>query len=188
MKSFLKAIYIMKRLRRQGWIRAGVPISNVESIAEHSFGTALIALLLATVHNSQVEEEEQVDVFRVTIMALLHDFPESGYLDIDKSFDELLGPRASKLKEELDAKVIEQLLEGIPADQETLKALLNPPSSFEKTLVKYADKLELLGQTMDYSASGVPDSTLQDFLSSCYDMFSTTDIESVKKVYQALID
>jgi putative hydrolase of HD superfamily len=187
MKSFLKAIYMMKRLRRQGWIRAGVPISNVESIAEHSFGTALIALLIAIIHNSQ-QQNQKIDVFRVTTIALLHDFPESGYQDIDRSFDELLGSSASKIKEKLDEKAIKQLLEGIPGDHTSLKTSLSPPPSIEKTIVDYADKLELLGQIMDYKASGVPESTFQDFLSSYHDLFSKIDIQAVKEVYQALFN
>ncbi|MFX1512819.1 MAG: HD family hydrolase [Promethearchaeota archaeon] len=189
MKTFLNGILMMKRLRRQGWVRAGVPISSVESIAEHSFGTALIAMLLAIIHNSKVEEEhKKVDIFRCVTIAILHDFPESMFLDVDKSFDELLGPSASKIKEELDKNAIKQLLDGVPGDQAFLETLLQPSPSIEKTLVDYADKLELIAQAKDYKRIGVTDSALQDFLSSSHSLFSTTDLQAVKEVYQALAD
>ncbi len=37
----------LKQLYRQGWLRHGVPHTQCESVAEHTFGVALLALFLA---------------------------------------------------------------------------------------------------------------------------------------------
>jgi putative hydrolase of HD superfamily len=57
----------LKTLRRAGWLRIG--LTDGESVADHSFGTALLALLLAT--------DLDVDRDRVIKLALVHDLAES---------------------------------------------------------------------------------------------------------------
>jgi putative hydrolase of HD superfamily len=57
----------LKQLYRQGWLDAGVPGDRCETVAEHSFGVAVLALLLAP---------DDLDRDRSVRMALLHDFGE----------------------------------------------------------------------------------------------------------------
>ena len=59
----------LKQLYRQGWLRRGVPPERCESIAEHSFGVAVLALWLA-------QAQPELDADKVVRMALLHDLGE----------------------------------------------------------------------------------------------------------------
>lgn len=65
----------LKRLFRQGWLKRGVPESSCESVADHSFGVALLALLLAPAR-------EGVDRERAVLMALVHELGEAYAGDI----------------------------------------------------------------------------------------------------------
>lgn len=57
----------LKELKRQGWVARGVP--DPESVADHSYGVALLALIFA--------RHLHLDLGRVLTMALLHDLGES---------------------------------------------------------------------------------------------------------------
>src|SRR6516162_4869746 len=65
--SFLSRVGRLKDLRRAGWVRKGLP--DPESVADHSFRTAVLALALA--------EEMGVDPDRLLRLVILHDLPES---------------------------------------------------------------------------------------------------------------
>ena len=58
----------LKRLRRTGWIDRGV--SDPESSADHSWGVALLAWLLA-------RDYPDLDRERVLLLGLIHDLPEA---------------------------------------------------------------------------------------------------------------
>jgi putative hydrolase of HD superfamily len=60
----------LKSLKRAGWIDRGVPVELAESVAEHSFQTALIAWLAAS-------DDPTLDRDRVLKLALVHDLPEA---------------------------------------------------------------------------------------------------------------
>ena len=60
----------LKQLYRQGWLRRGVSRERCESVAEHSFGCAVLATWLAQAYYPEL------DVCKVLRMALLHDFGE----------------------------------------------------------------------------------------------------------------
>jgi putative hydrolase of HD superfamily len=60
----------LKRVKRTGWVDRGVPGPDVESVADHSLLTALIAWL-ATI------DDPRLDADRVLKLALIHDLAES---------------------------------------------------------------------------------------------------------------
>ncbi len=64
---------VVKRLKRTGWQILG---DNEESVGEHSFMTCVIAWFLA--------KEMKLNVEKVLLMGLFHDFHESRTGDIDK--------------------------------------------------------------------------------------------------------
>jgi 5'-deoxynucleotidase YfbR-like HD superfamily hydrolase len=57
----------LKDLKRAGWLRKGIP--DPESVADHSFRTAVLALVLA--------DELGVDAGRLLRLVVVHDLPES---------------------------------------------------------------------------------------------------------------
>jgi putative hydrolase of HD superfamily len=64
----------LKLVDRAGWARCGV--SPCESVADHTFGVALLALLLPKIADSQLDRD------RCIALALVHDLAESVVGDI----------------------------------------------------------------------------------------------------------
>src|SRR3990167_5803478 len=72
--NFFAEAGLLKKVKRSGWWVAG--IKDPESVAEHSFRTAVIGLYLADL--------EGADPFKVTTMALFNDIHESRINDLHK--------------------------------------------------------------------------------------------------------
>src|SRR5690348_3445079 len=60
----------LKQLYRQGWLRRGVPALECETVAEHTFSMALLAMLIADAHFPEL------DLTKVLRLVLLHDLGE----------------------------------------------------------------------------------------------------------------
>jgi putative hydrolase of HD superfamily len=60
----------LKQLYRQGWLRRGIEPGRCESVADHSFAVALLALTIADAHYPELNRE------KVLRLALLHDLAE----------------------------------------------------------------------------------------------------------------
>lgn len=131
----------LKQLFRQGWLRAGVPEARCESVAEHSFMVALLALVLAE------ERYPGLDAARAVKMALLHDLAEAHAGDIT-IHDGV--PREEKQRLEREAMI--RLLHGLPGG-EGLFALweeYESGGSREALLVRQMDRLEMALQACVY--------------------------------------
>jgi 5'-deoxynucleotidase YfbR-like HD superfamily hydrolase len=89
-------------LPRTGWVLRGV--ADPESIADHSFGVAVVAMMLTDALRAQ---GETVDGERVLRMALLHDSPEAATGDVP-----LPGktPALSAALADLEADLADELL------------------------------------------------------------------------------
>jgi putative hydrolase of HD superfamily len=136
----------MKQVPRMGWAMRGVP--RVESVAEHSFGVALVALTLAG-----MLEDSDLDTEKVLVMALLHDLAEVRLTDLPVSAARLI-PRG--VKRQAEASAMADLLAPLPAAGR-LKALwqeFEDQTSPEGRLVRDADKLEMMVQCLRYEWAG----------------------------------
>ena len=76
--SVLRALY---NLARTGWMLRGVPPSQAETVAQHSFLASILALELAEEARHRGVE---VDPLRASAIALLHDAAEAWVGDIPK--------------------------------------------------------------------------------------------------------
>jgi putative hydrolase of HD superfamily len=147
---FLEAA-TLKRLPRTGWLKRGVP--QVESVAEHSFGVAFVALALADLLQDRGDLEGELDLEKVLLMALIHDLAEVRLTDLPASAQRLL-PGA--VKSEAEAEAMDGLLTPLPSSGR-LKALwseFEEQSSAEGRLVRDADKLEMMVQCLRYEQAG----------------------------------
>lgn len=134
----------LKLLPRTGWLQRG--LQNVESIAEHSFGVAALALLVGDLHPG-------LDRGRLLATALLHDLAEALVGDLPASATRLFGKAA---KHEAERKAMLELLGGLPMAEGYLELWEEYSSggSPEARLVKALDRLELLGQALSYERAG----------------------------------
>jgi len=140
----------LKRMPRTGWGMRGVP--NVESVAEHSFGTAFVALALAEALAAE-EQADSLDVEQVLIMALLHDLAEVRLTDLPVSAVRLIPP---EVKSQAEAAAVSDLLAPLPAAGQlaALWQAFEDGSSPEGRLVRDADKLEMMVQCLRYEQAG----------------------------------
>lgn len=91
-----------------GWLEAGMDLYEAEDVAQHSFETASITLILS----DWVDEE--IDTGRALKIAVVHDWAESVTGDFSKEATETLG---SKIKEEIEEKVFENvLMDDLPGE------------------------------------------------------------------------
>jgi putative hydrolases of HD superfamily len=132
---------LLKLAKRTGWWLCGV--KDPESIAEHSFRTAIIAGLLAGL--------EGADPARATLLALWHDSQETRVGDIPH-----LGRRY--LDAASNEHVTEHQTAGLPAALAgQLRALIHDyetGDSLEVQCAHDADKLDCLFQAIEYRDSG----------------------------------
>ena len=143
--EFLLETATLKRMPRTGWGMRGVPV--VESVAEHSFGVAFVALALVDLVDAALDPE------KVLVMALLHDLAEVRLTDLPASAVRLI---PEEVKSQAEASAIEDLLAPLPAAGRW-KALwqeFEDCTSAEGRLVRDADKLEMMIQCLRYEQAG----------------------------------
>jgi putative hydrolase of HD superfamily len=73
-KDIITAAGRLKRVKRQGWLDAGIPMRKTESVADHSFRVAVMAAFLAPAGC--------LDTLKMVRMALIHDMAESAIGDL----------------------------------------------------------------------------------------------------------
>jgi len=138
----------LKKLPRTGWLLRGV--SNPESIADHSYRVALITLFLADELKARGVE---IDVERALKIAVLHDLAEARVTDIPLTAQYYLdkGRAEKKAAMELFVKT------SNPKEYFRLWREYEEGLSLEGRLVKFADKLEMLVQALEYEKAGFRD-------------------------------
>ena len=136
--DFLFEVGMLKRTPRSGWQFLG---SGAESVADHVFRTAMIALVLSRI-------EPGVDADRVIRMALVHDLPEARTGDLN-----YMNQRYVRADE---PAAVDDLVSGLPFADE-LRGLLEEyreEDSPEARLAHDADQLELLLQLKEELDTG----------------------------------
>ena len=138
----------LKRLPRTGWLLRGVP--GPESIADHSFRTALITMLLADELKARGVE---VDAERAIRIAIIHDLAEARITDIPLTAQGYLD------KGKAEKRAAMELFLGTPDPKTYFKLWREYEEglSLEGRLVKFADRLEMLIQAYEYEKAGFAD-------------------------------
>jgi putative hydrolase of HD superfamily len=163
--KFLYEIGQLKRVKRSGWWIAGV--KDPETVAEHSFRTAVIAYILADL--------EGVDPEKVASMALFHDMPEARtndahrivrrYADWKNVDKKAINEQCTKLPDEM-AKRMVSLFEEFEEE-----------ISLEAKIVRDADLLECIVQAREYQALGY-----HDVIDWIFNAQAALKTESAKKI------
>lgn len=165
----------LKHLFRQGWLRRGVPRECCESIAEHSFGVALLALWLAQAHFPEL------DASKVVQMALLHDFGEVYAGDIIP--DDPVSPQE---KQQREAASVAQVFDKLPGG-DTYRRLwqeFEAGDSPEARFVRQIDRLEMGMQAGVYRAQGF--GRMQEFFNSAAQALSEPLLEELLEAVRSL--
>ena len=140
----------LKRLERTGWTLRGLP-NGTESVASHSFGVGVTAMMLAdTIKKRGLE----VDCERVLRMALLHDWAETRVGDMPRTATNYFGPDVRKNAETLAFADIVSGVGECESEYKTLYQDYEQRSSLEARLVKAADVIDLLVQAYALELTG----------------------------------
>lgn len=142
----------LKTIKRTGWVRHG--ISNPESVADHSFRTAFIAMLLGDVLN--------LDTLKLLKMSLIHDIAEAVTGDISPYCG--ISVEKKRIKEE---KALRQLVNNLPNGNEYIDLWLEyeQQKSPEAKALRNIDKLEMAIQAKEYQQV-FTETDLSEFISS----------------------
>lgn len=131
----------LKQVPRTGWVMRGVP--DAESVADHTFSVAFIALILAQL------VDRPVDLTKLLTIALLHDLPEAVLSDIPAPALQYLSASA---KSNAERELLGEMLEGTAQSGRWQQwwAEYEEQRGLEAQLVRDADRLDMLVQASVY--------------------------------------
>lgn len=174
----LRTIQRLKRVPRTGWVDRGVARDEVESVADHSYLTAIIAWLAAL-------DQPNLDANRVLKLAMIHDLaeaivgdappygpdevPDRDDVDALRAFfsvRHLRSPEGAAAKRTAEDAAFSRLAAGLPpvarAELTSLWSEYEAQATPEARFVKDADRLEAYVQALHYAAND-PDLPLWGF-------------------------
>lgn len=164
----------LKVTPRSGWVTRGV--NDSESVADHTFDVAFIALVLSEFIDEPVDRE------KVLTIALIHDLPESAIGDIPSPAMHYFPTGAKRYAEQ---KAMADILEGFefgPRLQRWWQEF-EDRSSVEGRLVRDADRIGLLLQALVYERTSA-NQYLEEFWESDADKLFEFPIS--QKLYERL--
>ncbi len=178
LKKILKVFLTLqwaKELPRQGFIAMGFKRNEADSVAAHSFSTALLSYFLA----KQLQKDgNNINPDRVLKMALVHDIGETIVGDVGTFVKGMAGGVFKHIEEE----GVKALVEGLDSKDEIIELIseYNDRKSLEARVVKAADNLDALAQ-----AKGVPGAA--DALKYFKQMYHITKFDWHKKAVDLIL-
>ncbi|MEM4377910.1 MAG: HD domain-containing protein [Candidatus Nitrosotenuis sp.] len=141
--EFFKTVLKLKTIPRQGWINK-LGLQDPESVADHCFSTAVIAMILSAKKN--------LDTTKIIKMSLLHDLAEA--ITGDLTPDDI--PKLKKI--EMENSAMAQILSNLDNSQKLEYSSIwneyQKNSSKEAKLLHQIDKLEMAMQANVYRKKG----------------------------------
>lgn len=151
--EFLKAAGKLKRLPRTGWLEAG--IEKPESVAEHSYRTTLLAMVLADLQGQDAEKAMR--------MALLHDLAEAETGDLTPEQKRQKELACMRDEDEAMTRILSTLPKPLTKRYRSLWEEYREVASPEAETAVQADKVEMLLQALEYEEAGIDPSKLDRF-------------------------
>ena len=153
----------LKRLPRTGWALRGVPAP--ESVADHAFRTAALAMVLG--------ERLGLEAGRMMRMALLHELSECRTGDIPS------GAIPHEQKHALERDMARDIL-AAAGDEGQYRELIEDfleGRSREARLVRDLDRLEMLLQALEYQDAGFP--VFQEFYANTIESIREPEVRAL---------
>lgn len=151
--EFLRIVGRLKKLPRTGWIEAR--IRDPESVADHSFRTTILAMVLSDLEGLNTE--------KVIRMALLHDVAEAEIGDFTPEAKAGMGEEYMRREEEAFRSILGRLPNHLAEGYLSLVEEYRNASTPEANAVSEADKAEMLIQALEYENEGGDPSSLRHF-------------------------
>lgn len=150
MHELLKRLNNLKQIPRAGWLECAVPLGEAEDVAQHSFETTSITLLLL----DELEQETgKLDREKALSMAVIHDWAEASIGDFSYTIQKWMGPGN---KERMEHEAFEDMVSRLPRKEGYLRLWeeYNENQTSEARLVRAADYLSLMVQAVKYREEG----------------------------------
>jgi putative hydrolase of HD superfamily len=165
--NFLFEVGMLKKTPRTGYQFLG---SGSESVAEHSFRTAVIGYLLS-------QQEPGADTYKITLMCLIHDFHEARTGDHN-----YVNKKYVRVDED---KAIRDLAEGLPFGDDiiSLTREFNEGKSLEALISRDADQLDLILELKEQQDLG--NRSAKDWLGYAFKRLQT---ESAKRLAEEVMN
>lgn len=155
--AFFHLLEKLKLEKRKGWLNRG--IKDCESVAEHSFRLALMAMVFG--------ERKKLDVNKVVKMAIIHDLPEAICGDVATTPNDEKNLELQKEKHKREEQALEKVLAGLEGKiKEEIWKLwqeYEKKESEEAKLVFELDRLEGIFQAREYEDRKNFKVTLEEF-------------------------
>ncbi|MDE1861850.1 MAG: HD domain-containing protein [Thaumarchaeota archaeon] len=168
LSEFFNIVSELKKTPRRGW-KEKVGISQPESVADHSYGVAVMAMIFSDL--------AAMDTVKILKMALLHDLAES------ITGDYMPGEISKENKQMVENQAMSEILGKLPPKlAKTYQAIWDEYSkchSEESVLLHEVDKLEMAVQAAKYFGEGMPREKLEEFIISSRKEIKRTDLKSV---------
>ncbi len=138
LEAFMELSYLT-RIRRTGWILAGVP--EPETIADHCYETAIFAYILSK------HIDKKVDLGKVLSMALFHEIGEVRIGDFPR--------RARKyvkmFKKDAEKRATYDIIDDVDSDIKEILHEFEECKSIEAKLVEAAEELQIIFKALVYA-------------------------------------
>ena len=168
LESFFQKVLELKNIPRQGW-KNKLDMNNVESVADHSYSTAMMSMVLSDLEGLNTE--------KIIKMALLHDLAESVIGDV--THDEIKDER--KISKENKAMI--RILENLPSNVSQHYIILwddfQKNSSKEANLLHEIDKLEMAFQAKFYLDKGISKEKLRSFFKTANNEIKNKQLRNI---------
>ena len=149
--KFLEIAGVLKRTQRTGWVDIGV--YQPESVADHTFRTAVFCMLYADI--------EDLDPLKLLRIALIHDLPEA-------IIGDLMPNQKTGETRKKEENAIKQMLSLLPKTQrENYLAVWNEyqaGKTKEAKAVRQIEKIEMALQAKEYERFGSDCRSLERFI------------------------
>lgn len=142
----------LKNIIRKGWKDWNVQRERIESVAEHIFGTQMLAIAMKS------EYKYDVDIMRVIFMLAIHELGESLIGDLTQF--EISKEEKEKIEHEAVRKILDGLLDGKQIEELFLEFESN--NTKEAMFAYQCDKLECDLQSKLYDEEGCVDLNKQE--------------------------
>ena len=157
----------LKKLPRSGWkIKLG--LSNSESVAEHSYMMAVMAMVISDMKSLNSE--------KVIKMSILHDWAESKIGDFMP--DEITYDKKSELENYAMTEILESLPPKIQGDYQEMWNEFLIRDTPEARLVHELDKLEMALQAKIYEKDVDPEK-IKPFIISAIEQIIDPDVKKI---------
>jgi putative hydrolase of HD superfamily len=150
MLSTLIELQRLKRLDRTGWVLRGFA-NGTESVAAHSFGVSVTAMLLA---DELLRRGVSVSVEKILRLALVHDWAEARVGDMPRTATMYFGSDARKQAETAAFRDLTEVIDKDDALYSNLYHEYEERNTLEARLVKAADVIDLLVEALALERAG----------------------------------